>query len=208
MIRKLRGHIDTLELTEAIVDVGGVGFRLAIPLSTRQALAEAGLGAGYDGIHVAVQGAGHVGAALVRHLLDAGATVTVADIHADLLEPLQELGAAVAPAELFRHAGQVARGGEIAGPRGELSREVLAPRRDLAHAPLPVDLPEDRLPGRVERDRPLRRQQRPRPPHRVEMQPHPARQDRPNPRRDHSAALASSPSPGTHAPGEIRPGVT
>lgn len=41
MIRKLRGHIDTLELTEAIVDVGGVGFRLAIPLSTRQALAEA-----------------------------------------------------------------------------------------------------------------------------------------------------------------------
>src|SRR6185437_4069734 len=44
-------------------------------------------------------GAGHVGAAPVRHLLDAGATVTVADIHADWLEPLQELGAAVVPAE-------------------------------------------------------------------------------------------------------------
>jgi leucine dehydrogenase len=65
----------------------------------RAALAEAGLGTAYDGIHVAVQGAGHVGAALVRHLLDAGATVTVADIHADRLAPLQELGAAVVPAE-------------------------------------------------------------------------------------------------------------
>ena len=41
MIRKLRGRIDTLNLTDAIIDVGGVGYRLFIPLSTRQALAEA-----------------------------------------------------------------------------------------------------------------------------------------------------------------------
>lgn len=40
MIRKLRGRIDTLGLTEAIVDVGGVGYRVFIPLSTRQALAD------------------------------------------------------------------------------------------------------------------------------------------------------------------------
>ena len=38
----------------------------------RAALAEAGLGDALDGIRVAVQGAGHVGAGLVRHLLDAG----------------------------------------------------------------------------------------------------------------------------------------
>lgn len=41
MIRKLRGRIDTLNLTDAIIDVGGVGYRLFIPLSTRQALSEA-----------------------------------------------------------------------------------------------------------------------------------------------------------------------
>ena len=41
LIRKLRGRIDTLNLTDAIIDVGGVGYRLFIPLSTRQALAEA-----------------------------------------------------------------------------------------------------------------------------------------------------------------------
>ena len=65
----------------------------------RATLAEAGLGASHDGIHVAVQGAGHVGAALVGHLLDAGSRVTVADIHPDRLEPLVERGAATAPAD-------------------------------------------------------------------------------------------------------------
>lgn len=41
MIRKLRGRIDTLNLTDAVIDVGGVGYRVFIPLSTRQALAQA-----------------------------------------------------------------------------------------------------------------------------------------------------------------------
>jgi leucine dehydrogenase len=59
----------------------------------RAALAEAGLGPGFDGIRVAIQGVGHVGAAVARHLLDAGATVMVADIYPDRLDPLVELGA-------------------------------------------------------------------------------------------------------------------
>jgi glutamate dehydrogenase/leucine dehydrogenase len=50
-------------------------------------------------VHVAVQGAGHVGGDVSRHLLEAGARVTVADIHADRVAPLQQLGAEVAPAE-------------------------------------------------------------------------------------------------------------
>ena len=65
----------------------------------RAALSEAGLGDGYTGVRVAVQGAGHVGADVARHLLEAGAEVTVADIHDDRVAPLAELGAAVAPAD-------------------------------------------------------------------------------------------------------------
>jgi leucine dehydrogenase len=65
----------------------------------RSALAEAGLGEQYGGVRVAVQGAGHVGADVARHLLDAGAEVTVADIHEDRVAPLAEAGAAVAPAD-------------------------------------------------------------------------------------------------------------
>jgi leucine dehydrogenase len=61
----------------------------------RAALAEAGLGEGLDGVRVAVQGAGHVGARLVAHLIDAGAKVTVADIYPERAEPLAALGAAV-----------------------------------------------------------------------------------------------------------------
>ncbi len=64
----------------------------------RAALAEAGLGNGLAGVRVAVQGAGHVGGAVAGHLLAAGASVTVADIHDDRVRPLQELGAAVAEA--------------------------------------------------------------------------------------------------------------
>jgi leucine dehydrogenase len=63
----------------------------------RAALAEAGLGDSFAGVRVAVQGAGHVGDGLVRHLLEAGAQVTVADIYADRVEPLAALGAAVCP---------------------------------------------------------------------------------------------------------------
>ena len=51
-----------------------------------------------EGVHVAVQGAGHVGADVARHLLAAGARVTVADIYDDRVEPLVELGAEEAPA--------------------------------------------------------------------------------------------------------------
>ncbi len=62
------------------------------------ALAEAREGDGsLEGVHVAVQGLGHVGADVARHLLDAGARVTVADIYADRVAPLAELGAAEAP---------------------------------------------------------------------------------------------------------------
>ncbi len=38
MIRKLRGRLDELGWADAIVDVGGVGYRLMVPLSTREAL--------------------------------------------------------------------------------------------------------------------------------------------------------------------------
>jgi len=44
----------------------------------RAALSEAGIGEGFEGVHVAVQGAGHVGADVARHLLAAGARVSVA----------------------------------------------------------------------------------------------------------------------------------
>jgi leucine dehydrogenase len=65
----------------------------------RAALAEAGAGSGHEGIHVAIQGAGHVGGTLCGHLLDAGARVSVADIHPDRLEPLAARGAAVVAAD-------------------------------------------------------------------------------------------------------------
>jgi leucine dehydrogenase len=59
----------------------------------RAALREAGLDGGFDGVSVAVQGAGHVGGAVVRHLLEAGARVSVADLYPDRVDPLRELGA-------------------------------------------------------------------------------------------------------------------
>ena len=59
----------------------------------RAAIEEAGIGDDFEGVRVAVQGAGHVGGDVVRHLLEAGARVTVADIYADRIEPLVALGA-------------------------------------------------------------------------------------------------------------------
>ena len=53
----------------------------------RSCLREADLD-GFEGVRVAVQGAGHVGAALTGHLLEAGARVTVADIYSDRTDPL------------------------------------------------------------------------------------------------------------------------
>ncbi len=40
MIARIRGTIDELRPTEAIVDVGGVGYRLSIPLSTYEPLVD------------------------------------------------------------------------------------------------------------------------------------------------------------------------
>jgi leucine dehydrogenase len=65
----------------------------------RGALAEAGHDGGLGGVRVAVQGAGHVGAAVARHLLEAGAEVTVADIHDDRVQPLLSLGAKAVTAD-------------------------------------------------------------------------------------------------------------
>ncbi|MDX6591431.1 MAG: leucine dehydrogenase [Gaiellales bacterium] len=65
----------------------------------RAALTEAGLGERFEDLRVAVQGLGHVGAGVARHLLDAGAEVTVADIHDDRAAPLVEAGATQVPAD-------------------------------------------------------------------------------------------------------------
>jgi leucine dehydrogenase len=62
----------------------------------RAAIEEAGIGDGFDGVRVAVQGAGHVGGDVVRHLLSAGARVAVSDIYPDRVAPLVELGAEAA----------------------------------------------------------------------------------------------------------------
>jgi len=65
----------------------------------RAALSEARISEGFDGVHVAVQGAGHVGAAVARHLLAAGARVSIADLYQDRVDPIVELGAVQVPAE-------------------------------------------------------------------------------------------------------------
>ena len=68
----------------------------------RAALSEAGLD-GFEGVSVAVQGAGHVGSALTGHLLDAGAAVTIADLYPDRLAGLVERGATICdPAAVHR----------------------------------------------------------------------------------------------------------
>ena len=51
-----------------------------------------------------VQGAGHVGAILTRHLLEAGANVTVADIHDERVEALASWARQVATDELTHTA--------------------------------------------------------------------------------------------------------
>lgn len=45
-----------------------------------------------SGVHVAIQGVGHVGQYLVKHLLDAGAKVSVADISIANLEAVRQMG--------------------------------------------------------------------------------------------------------------------
>ncbi|HUZ83653.1 MAG TPA: Glu/Leu/Phe/Val dehydrogenase dimerization domain-containing protein, partial [Gaiellales bacterium] len=98
---------ETRYVTGLPVEMGGSGDPSPMTAwgafcGMRAALAEAGLD-GFEGLSVAVQGAGHVGAALAGHLLDAGALVTVADIYADRVAPLLERGArACDPAEVHR----------------------------------------------------------------------------------------------------------
>jgi leucine dehydrogenase len=96
--------LETDHITGLPIERGGSGdpspmTAWGVFCGMRAALAEAGMGGGFDGVRVAVQGAGHVGAGLVRHLLEAGAAVTVADIYPDRVEPLAELGAKTCPAE-------------------------------------------------------------------------------------------------------------
>jgi leucine dehydrogenase len=96
--------LETSHITGLPVERGGSGdpspmTAWGVFCGIRAALAEAGLGDELGGVRVAVQGAGHVGAALVRHLLAAGAQVTVADIYPERVEPLVALGAATCPAD-------------------------------------------------------------------------------------------------------------
>ncbi len=92
---------ETRYITGLPIELGGSGdpspmTAWGVFVGMRAALREAGLDPGFAGVRVVVQGAGHVGAALTGHLLEAGADVTVADIHADRVEPLAALGARIA----------------------------------------------------------------------------------------------------------------
>jgi leucine dehydrogenase len=96
--------LETDHITGLPIERGGSGdpspmTAWGVFCGMRAALSEAGLGDDLAGIRVAVQGAGHVGAGLARHLLDAGAVVTVADIYPDRVAPLVALGATACPAE-------------------------------------------------------------------------------------------------------------
>lgn len=69
-----------------------LGVRRGIEACVAVALGRASL----DGVHVAVQGVGHVGAALCRELHAQGARLTLADVRSDAVEALAaELGADV-----------------------------------------------------------------------------------------------------------------
>jgi leucine dehydrogenase len=99
---------ETRHMSGLPVAVGGSGdpspmTAWGIFCGMRSCLREAGLD-GFDGISVAVQGAGHVGAALTGHLLEAGARVTVADIYIDRTDPLRALGAEIGEAETIHAA--------------------------------------------------------------------------------------------------------
>ena len=89
---------ETRHITGLPVEKGGSGdpspmTAWGVFCGMRAAIEEAGIGESFEGVRVAVQGAGHVGGDVVRHLLEAGAHVTVADLYADRIEPLVALGA-------------------------------------------------------------------------------------------------------------------
>jgi len=92
---------ETRHITGLPIEKGGSGdpspmTAWGVVCGMRAAIEEAGIGDGFDGVRVAVQGAGHVGGDVVRHLLAAGARVTVSDIYADRVDPLVALGAEAA----------------------------------------------------------------------------------------------------------------
>ncbi len=89
---------ETRFITGLPVERGGSGdpspmTAWGVVCGMRAALAEAGLGSDFEGVHVAVQGAGHVGGGVARHLLEAHARVTVSDLYPDRVAPLVEAGA-------------------------------------------------------------------------------------------------------------------
>jgi leucine dehydrogenase len=87
----------TRYITGLPVEKGGSGdpspmTAWGVVCGMRAALSEAGISEGFEGVHVAVQGAGHVGGGVARHLLAAGARVSIADIYQDRVDPIVELG--------------------------------------------------------------------------------------------------------------------
>jgi leucine dehydrogenase len=89
---------ETRHITGLPLEKGGSGdpspmTAWGVVCGMRAAIEEAGIGSSFEGVRVAVQGAGHVGGGVVRHLVAEGARVTVADIYADRVEPLVALGA-------------------------------------------------------------------------------------------------------------------
>jgi leucine dehydrogenase len=89
---------ETSHITGLPVEKGGSGdpspmTAWGVFCGMRAAIEEAGIGESFEGVRVTVQGAGHVGGDVVRHLLAAGARVTVADLYPDRIEPLVALGA-------------------------------------------------------------------------------------------------------------------
>jgi leucine dehydrogenase len=91
-------------ITGLPVDKGGSGdpspmTAWGVVCGMQAALSEAGVSEGFEGVHVAVQGAGHVGADVARHLLFAGARVSIADIYQDRVDPIVALGAEQVAAE-------------------------------------------------------------------------------------------------------------
>jgi len=66
-------------------------------------------GSGFDGMHVAIQGVGNVGANLCRLLHEAGARLTISDVNADRLSPIRkQYGAEIVdPEQIYSVDAQV-----------------------------------------------------------------------------------------------------